>query len=89
MHTQNHQTGPTSLPGKAVSCLNSLTHGGASQTLFLPGENPADFHALLEDVFAEFQPGTLYTAGIAADAAVARWFVWRRHRALIETEPLS
>jgi hypothetical protein len=86
MHTQNPQTGPTSLPGKAVSCLNSLTHGGASQTLFLPGENPADFHALLEDVFAEFQPGTLYSAGIAADAAVARWFVWRRQRALIETE---
>jgi hypothetical protein len=75
-----------SLPSRAQACLNSLTHGGASQTLFIPGENPDDFYALLENIFAEFQPATTHSAGIASDAAVARWFLWRRQRAFLENE---
>ena len=46
MNTQESSstTPPASLHPYAISSLNSLTHGGASETLFIPGEDPADYY---------------------------------------------
>jgi hypothetical protein len=71
----------TSIACKSARSLNSLKHGGAARTLFLPEENPADFFVLLEDAFALYQPRTKRDAGLAADTVHARWFLLRRQRA--------
>jgi hypothetical protein len=69
-----------SLPAAAITCLNGLKHGGASQTLFIPGENPQDFDTLLAELFETHQPATTADAAVVTDSALARWYLWRRQR---------
>jgi hypothetical protein len=52
----NHSTGPRTPAGKLASSRNSLKHGLASSQLIMPGEDPADFEALLAGLLAEHQP---------------------------------
>ena len=74
------------LTGKALACFNSLTHGGAANNLFIPGENPDDFFALLENNFKDYLPATDENAGLVTDAVLARWFLLRRQRAYSDFE---
>jgi len=69
------------LPPGARTCLNSLKHGGTAERLFIPGEDPRQFYALLADFFEEFKPATASRSAIVYDYCHARWFFWRRQRA--------
>jgi len=51
-------TGPKTPEGKAKSSLNRVSHGFNSATLFLSGEDRAEFDALLADLTGEFCPDT-------------------------------
>src|SRR5581483_7051226 len=51
-----YSTGPTSAIGRLASSRNSLKHGLASGALILPGEDPAAFESLLDDLMKEQQP---------------------------------
>lgn len=75
------QTGPTTTAGKLASCMNNFRHGGASASLFIKGENPEEFFALLEDAFTQHQPCFDQDAAIVADSVHARWILNRRQRA--------
>jgi len=75
-----NQTGPLTSTGKSVSCMNHLTHGAASTSLFIQGEDPADFDALLRDGFDSYQPSNPDDARLIGDFALARWLLVRRQR---------
>ena len=87
MSNDTKQAGPTSSAGKEHSSANATTHGGTSEQLIVAGERHEDFEALLNHLLDEFSPPTANTRGMVEDAALARWFLWRRQRAFnaIET----
>jgi hypothetical protein len=51
-------TGPRSVEGKAVSRFNALKHGMDAASVVLPGENPADYEAMVASYDEELQPET-------------------------------
>ena len=55
---QNAQksTGPASAEGRVKSCLNHLSHGFTSNAVVMPGEDPAEFRAMLDGFSIEFEP---------------------------------
>ena len=69
------------LPATAYTCLNALKHGGTAESMFIQGENPDEFHALLKEFFEEYKPGTTNHSAIVHDYCRARWMLWRRQRA--------
>jgi len=75
------QTGPVTAEGKQVSSRNATTHGGTSEKLIIAGECLEDFDALLNDLLEEYAPATQQVRLLVEDAALARWFVWRKQRA--------
>ncbi|MGH9694853.1 MAG: hypothetical protein ACRD5Z_11960 [Bryobacteraceae bacterium] len=75
------QTGPVTAAGKDISSRNATTHGGTSEKLIVPGERQEDFDALLNELVAEYSPETPDARNLVEDAALARWFLWRRQRA--------
>jgi len=68
------------LPRSAYTCLNALKHGGTAESMFIQGENPAEFHSLLKEFFEEYRPGTTSHSAIVTDYCRARWMLWRRQR---------
>jgi hypothetical protein len=75
------QTGPITAAGKEIVSRNATTHGGTSAKLIVAGERREDFEALLNDLLAEFSPATTHARTLVEDAAMARWFLWRKQRA--------
>ena len=69
------------LPRTAFTCLNALKHGGTAESMFIGGENPDEFHALLLQFYQEYRPGTTSHSAIVQDYCRARWMLWRRQRA--------
>ena len=53
-----HSTGPSTPEGRAAVRLNGLKHGLCGETIVVPGEDPAEFQAMLEAYRAEYQPAT-------------------------------
>ena len=51
-------TGPRSVQGKAVSRFNALKHGMDAASVVLPGENPADYEAMVASYDEELYPQT-------------------------------
>jgi hypothetical protein len=74
------QTGPVTDAGKETSSRNATTHGGTSEKLIVAGERREDFDALLDDLLDEHSPATPEARNLVEDAALARWFLWRRQR---------
>ena len=74
------------LPGTALTCLNSLKHGGSSRMMFIPGEQPQDFYKFLAESFENHKPATIEHSALVTDSVVARWFLWRRQRAHYKCE---
>src|SRR5690242_6783593 len=66
-------TGPSTPEGRAAVRLNSLKYGLYAETLVLPGEDPADFEALLDRFDAEYQPATPTEEGFVSQIAMATW----------------
>jgi hypothetical protein len=80
------QTGPVTDTGKETSSRNATTHDGTSEKLIVPGERQEDFDALLDNLLAEYSPETPGARNLVEDAALARWFLWRRQRAFNSVE---
>ncbi len=72
-------TGPRTATGKAKASGNSLKHGILSRNLIIPGENAADFEALLAQLMAEEQPVGTLEAALVERVAVC---LWRLRRAV-------
>jgi hypothetical protein len=49
-------TGPRTDAGKATSSLNALKHGLDSQSITIPGEDPAEFDTFADQYRDEFHP---------------------------------
>lgn len=60
--------------------LNALHHGASALTLFIPGEDPQDFYALLDQSFATCQPTNPQESQLVYDSVHARWHLNRRLR---------
>ncbi len=73
-------TGPRSTEGKAISSANSLKHGLASGRVIVPGEDPADFEALLADLLAEHAPAADTEKLLVQEMAQSYWLMQRAIR---------
>lgn len=76
----SHSTGPRTESGKATSSQNALKHGLASGTLFIKGEDPAEFDALHESLRAEHTPATATETLLTRDMATHHWLADRAIR---------
>jgi hypothetical protein len=65
--------GPRTVEGKAVAAMNALGTGAYSALIVLPGENEAEFLALEERLFADFQPGDLAESALVHEIAGLIW----------------
>ena len=68
-----HSTGPSTPEGRAAVRLNGLKYGLYAETLILPGEDPAEFEALLDRLDAEHQPATPTEEIFVSQIAMASW----------------
>ncbi len=73
-------TGPTTPEGKAISSGNSLKHGLASGRVIIPGENPAEFEALLSDLIKEHAPANETESLLVQQMAQSWWLMQRAIR---------
>jgi hypothetical protein len=88
--TKAGPTGPRSPEGKTISSGNSLKHGLASGRVIIPGEDPADFEALLADLVSEHSPATETEALLVQQMAQSWWLTQRairlQNQAFTETQ---
>ena len=75
-----HSTGPSTPEGRAAVRLNGLKHGLCAATVVVPGEDPAQFEALLDAYRAEYQPATPSAEFLVRQVAMADWRLLRLHR---------
>ena len=75
-----HSTGPKTPLGRAAVRLNGLKHGLRAETIVVPGEDPAEFEALLEAYRAERQPASPTDEFLVRQLAMADWRLLRLHR---------
>ena len=75
-------TGPKTEEGKAASSRNRLSHGFASSTRFVQGEDPAEFNLLLDDLISEHQPATPTEQILVEQMAHHHWISLRATRLL-------
>src|SRR5712664_235705 len=68
-----HSTGPSTPEGRAAVRLNGLKYGLYAETLILPGEDPAEFDALLDRFHAEHQPATPTEEAFVSQIVMANW----------------
>jgi len=73
-------TGPKTEEGKARSSRNRLSHGFASSTRFVQGEDPAEFNLLLDDLISEHQPATPTEQILVEQMAHHHWISMRATR---------
>src|SRR5205809_7298572 len=73
-------TGPKTPEGRAAVRLNGVKHGLSAETIVLPGENAADFHALIDSLEAQHQPATPTEEILVRQLAMAAWRQLRLYR---------
>jgi hypothetical protein len=73
-------TGPRPPEGKATSSGNSLKHGLASGRIIIPGEDPAEFEALLADLINEHAPANETESLLVQQMAQSWWLMQRAIR---------
>jgi len=66
-------TGPVTENGKAASSRNNLRHGFRSQTALLPGDDPAEYEALLAELTEYFAPQELIETRFVREMTDAEW----------------
>jgi hypothetical protein len=79
-----HSTGPRTEDGKAASSLNNLRHGFRSQSVLLPGDDPAEYDALLAELNEHFKADDLTELRFIREMADAEWRL-RRVREYMES----
>ncbi|MGJ5818760.1 SEC-C domain-containing protein [Paludibaculum fermentans] len=75
-----HSTGPRSDQGKARSARNNFRHGFRSQSVLLPGDDPAEYEELLAELTSHFDAQGLTEERYVREMADAEWRL-RRVRA--------
>jgi hypothetical protein len=73
-------TGPTSTEGKAKSSLNHLSHGFASSTKLIDGEDPEELKALHYSLLDELQPATVVETILVEKMSQNQWLSLRALR---------
>ena len=73
-------TGPRSSAGKAISSRNSFKHGLASGAIVVPGEDPAGFEALLNDLVTDHAPANCTEELLVREMAQSYWLMQRATR---------
>ena len=73
-------TGPITPDGKAAVARNATSHGLAGSHLVLPGEDAADFDALLETLRSEHSPSGVTQDFLVQQMAQAQWKLPRAAR---------
>src|SRR5690349_14584084 len=73
-------TGPRTEEGKAASSKNAFKHGLYSEEVLVPGEDLAQYEALLADLRAEHQPATPSEEILVDEMAQHYWHIrrWRK-----------
>jgi hypothetical protein len=66
-------TGPHTPAGKSASSLNNLRHGFRSQSVLLPGDDAAEYAALLDELSAHFPTRDLSELRCVREMADAEW----------------
>ena len=77
-------TGPQTAAGKAASARNATRHGFRSQSVLLPGDDPAAYQALLDELTQHHQPVALTQQRAVREMADAEWRL-RRVRQYLES----
>ena len=75
-------TGPLTEAGKAASSRNNLRLGFRSQSVLLPGDDPAEYDALLADLTSHFSSNDLTEDRFLREMANAEWRLRRLRCAL-------
>jgi hypothetical protein len=75
-----YSTGPVTEEGKARSARNNFRHGLASGQFIVPGEDPAEFDVLAQDLFNEHQPATTTEENLVLSMAQHFWLGQRAIR---------
>lgn len=77
-----HSTGPRTREGKEASRLNALTHGIRATQVIIPGqEDPAEFEAILTELYAEREPEGYTELQLVDRIALGEWRLRRAIRA--------
>ena len=77
-------TGPRSAEGKSASSMNALKHGIDAQSIVIPGEDPAEYQALVAAYAEDYQPENC-TEEFLVDAMLrADWL--KRRAQLVEAD---
>jgi hypothetical protein len=82
-----HSTGPKTPQGKAVSAMNSRTHGFCSPALLLPGEDPDEFDQFKQEYSFQIDPSTPLERTLFEELFAAAWKLRRLQR--LETTACS
>ena len=80
-------TGPNTPEGKARSSQNAFKNGLASGRLIIPGEDPAEFNALLSALMDEHQPASPTESILVEALAKHHWLESRAQR--LQTQALE
>jgi hypothetical protein len=70
---ESRATGPKTEAGKLRSALNATRHGLAGKNLLLPGEDPAEYEARMDELFSTLAPKDEGEAQLAALVADDIW----------------
>ena len=66
-------TGPRTAKGKAASSANAFKHGIYAKSVLLDGEDPAEYQALRDGYYQDFQPATTDERELLEDVIKNRW----------------
>jgi hypothetical protein len=81
-----YATGPRTVDGKKISSLNHLLHGCCSKQAVLPGEDPAEYAATIQQWFDQYQPVENDETMLVSETAMAHWLFKRTSKRLAEIE---
>jgi hypothetical protein len=75
-----YSSGPLTAEGKATSSQNSRKHGLTSKQIVLPGEDPAEFDALRENLLEDYAPANETERTLVEEVAAGSWRLARARR---------
>src|SRR5215469_56972 len=73
-------TGPRTEEGRAAVRFNDLKHGLCAKSLCLPGDDPEELDAFLDNFEADYRPTTQTEAELVLQIAMASWRLRRFRR---------
>jgi hypothetical protein len=73
-------TGPRTPEGKSVASRNSIKHGLSGKSVLIPGEDPEEFEAHLQEYTALHKPATIDEEFLVKQMAGTMWRIQRLGR---------